>query len=99
MTTLQLPKNPGAQLFKEGYQNLQGVDDAIVRNINAVYDLASIVRTSFGCYGRNKIVLNHLQKMFLTNDAGTIIRELDVIHPAAKLMIMASQQQEQEVGY
>lgn len=37
--------------------------------------------------------------MFLTNDAATIVRELEVIHPAAKLVVMASQQQENEVHY
>ena len=43
------------------------------------------------------MVINHLEKLFVTNDAATIIRELDVVHPAAKLLVMASQQQEQEV--
>jgi len=36
--------------------------------------------------------------MILTSDAATIIRELDVVHPAAKLLVMACQQQETEVG-
>ncbi|KAI8971644.1 T-complex protein 1 theta subunit [Mycotypha africana] len=44
------------------------------------------------------MIINHLEKLFVTNDAATIIRELDVIHPAAKLMVMASQQQENELG-
>jgi T-complex protein 1 subunit theta len=56
------------------------------------------VQTSLGPYGRNKIVINHLQKMILTNDAATILRELEVVHPAAKLLVMASQQQEAEMG-
>lgn len=44
------------------------------------------------------MIVNHLEKLFVTNDAATIIRELDVVHPAAKLLVMASQQQESEVG-
>lgn len=36
--------------------------------------------------------------MILTSDAVTILRELDVVHPAAKLLVMASQQQEAEMG-
>ncbi|PQE18902.1 T-complex 1 subunit theta protein [Rutstroemia sp. NJR-2017a BVV2] len=60
--------------------------------------IASTVQTSLGPYGRNKIVINHLQKMILTSDAATILRELDVVHPAAKLVVMASQQQEAEMG-
>lgn len=46
----------------------------------------------------NKMIINHIEKQFVTSDAGTIMRELDVEHPAAKLMIMASQMQEAEVG-
>lgn len=42
-------------------------------------------------------MVNHLQKMILTSDAATILRELEVVHPAAKLVVMASQQQEAEV--
>ena len=56
------------------------------------------MKTSLGPYGRNKIVINHLQKMILTSDAATILRELEVVHPAAKLVVMASQQQEAEMG-
>lgn len=44
------------------------------------------------------MIINHIEKQFVTSDAGTIMRELDVEHPAAKLMIMASQMQESEVG-
>merc|ERR1719391_1136082 len=46
----------------------------------------------------NKMVINHLEKLFVTNDAATIIRELEVEHPAAKLMILGSQMQENEIG-
>ena len=44
------------------------------------------------------MVINHLEKLFVTNDAATILRELEVEHPAAKILVMASQQQEQECG-
>lgn len=73
-------------------------DGAVLRNIEACRAITSTVETSLGPYGRNKIVINHLQKMILTSDAATILRELDVVHPAAKLLVMASQQQEAEMG-
>ncbi len=73
-------------------------DGAVVRNIDACRTISSTVQTSLGPYGRNKIVINHLEKMILTSDAATILRELDVVHPAAKLVVMASQQQEAEMG-
>ena len=46
----------------------------------------------------NKMVINHLEKLFVTSDAATIIKELDVEHPAAKLIVLASEMQEAEVG-
>ncbi|KAK9471774.1 chaperonin Cpn60/TCP-1 family [Dipodascopsis tothii] len=98
MSSLQLPSAPGSQLFKQGYQTYQSEDGAVNRNIAACREIASMVRTSIGPCGRNKIVINHLQKVFLTSDAATILRELDVIHPAAKLLVMASQQQQVEMG-
>ena len=73
-------------------------DGAVIRNIDACRTIAQTVQTSLGPYGRNKIVINHLQKMILTSDAATILRELEVVHPAAKLLVMASQQQEAEMG-
>ena len=42
-------------------------------------------------------MINHLGRLFVTSDAATIIREVEVVHPAAKLLVMASQAQESEV--
>ncbi|KAJ2711183.1 T-complex protein 1 subunit theta, partial [Coemansia spiralis] len=95
---LRVPQSAGPQLFKEGYKNLQGLEEVILRNIQATKEMSEITRTSFGPNGRNKMVVNHLEKLFVTNDAATIIRELEVVHPAAKLIVMASQQQEAEAG-
>jgi T-complex protein 1 subunit theta len=80
------------------YYSYESEDGAVLRNIEACRAIAQTVQTSLGPYGRNKIVINHLQKMILTSDAATILRELDVVHPAAKLIVMASQQQEAEMG-
>ncbi|KAF7927021.1 uncharacterized protein EAE98_006405 [Botrytis deweyae] len=96
--SLNIPNAPNSNLFKQGYQNYDSEDGAVIRNIDACRTIASTVQTSLGPYGRNKIVINHLQKMILTSDAATILRELDVVHPAAKLIVMASQQQEAEMG-
>lgn len=40
--------------------------------------------------GLNKMVINHLDKLFVTSDAATIIREVEVNHPAAKMIAMAA---------
>ncbi|KAF2101024.1 putative t-complex protein 1 theta subunit [Rhizodiscina lignyota] len=96
--SLSIPSAPNAGLFKQGYQNYDAEDGAVIRNIDACTTIAHTVQTSLGPYGRNKIVINHLQKMILTSDAATILRELEVVHPAAKLLVMASHQQEAEMG-
>lgn len=46
----------------------------------------------------NKMVINHLDKLFVTSDAATIVKELEVAHPAAKLIVLAAQAQEAEIG-
>ncbi|KAL0955532.1 hypothetical protein HGRIS_001770 [Hohenbuehelia grisea] len=96
--SLKVPKANNLQLFKDGYKHLQGIEDAVLRNIQAVSELSDLVRTSFGPNGRNKLLINHLGKLFVTSDAATIIREIEVVHPAAKLLVMASQAQESEMG-
>ncbi|KAJ8882462.1 hypothetical protein PR048_014270 [Dryococelus australis] len=96
---LHVPKAPGvAQMLKEGSRYFSGLDEAVFRNIGACKQFAQTIRTAYGPNGMNKMVINHIEKLFVTNDAATIIRELDVEHPAAKLMILASEMQEQEIG-
>ena len=47
--------------------------------------------------GMFKLVINHLDKIFITSDTATIVKEMEVVHPAAKLIVEAAQKQEQEV--
>ena len=56
------------------------------------------MKTAYGPFGMNKIVQNHIEKLFLTSDAATMIRELEIKHPAAKMVVMAAHQQEEEAG-
>ncbi|KAG1831946.1 chaperonin Cpn60/TCP-1 family [Suillus subalutaceus] len=79
--SLKVPKANNIQLFKDGYKHLQGIEDAVLRNINAVSELSDLVRTSFGPNGRNKLIINHPWPTF-----------------PAKLLVMASQAQESEMG-
>ncbi|NXL54088.1 TCPQ protein, partial [Podilymbus podiceps] len=96
---LHVPKAPGfAQMLKEGAKHYSGLEEAVYRNIQACKELAQTTRTAYGPNGMNKMVINHLEKLFVTNDAATILRELEVQHPAAKMLVMASHMQEQEVG-
>ena len=46
----------------------------------------------------NKMVINHLDKLFVTSDAATIVNELEVQHPAAKILVLAGKAQQEEIG-
>jgi len=96
---LHVPRAPGfSSMMKDGARFYSGLEEAVFRNIGACKEFAETVQSCYGPNGMNKMVINHLEKLFVTNDAATIIRELEVEHPAAKLMILGSQMQEVEVG-
>lgn len=44
------------------------------------------------------MVINHLDKLFVTNDAATIVNELEIQHPAAKILVLAAKAQQEEIG-
>lgn len=85
-------------MLKDGAKFFSGLEEAVIRNIGACKEFSQTVASAYGPNGMNKMVINHLEKLFVTNDAATIIRELEVEHPAAKMMILGSQMMEQEVG-
>ncbi|CAI8595262.1 unnamed protein product [Vicia faba] len=85
-------------MLKEGHKHLSGLDEAVLKNIDACKQLSTITRTSLGPNGMNKMVINHLDKLFVTNDAATIVNELEVQHPAAKILVLASKAQQEEIG-
>lgn len=85
-------------LLKEGHKQFSGVEQVVLRNVDACKKLSKVTRTSLGPNGQNKMVINHLEKLFVTSDAATILREMEIVHPAARMMVLAGQQQEREVG-
>ncbi|CAN3475244.1 T-complex protein 1 subunit theta [Diutina catenulata] len=96
--SLKMPSAPNAGLFKQGYSAMSNADGAISRNVAAVREISSMVATSMGPSGRNKIIVNKHGKIFVTNDAATMLNELEIVHPVVKILMMASKQQEFEMG-
>lgn len=74
------------------------MEEAVFRNLKACLEFYNTLKAAYGPYGRKKLVINHLGKIFVTSDASTIVQELEIQHPAAKLMVMASKEQERECG-
>uniref|UniRef100_A0A7N2M6S1 CCT-theta n=1 Tax=Quercus lobata TaxID=97700 RepID=A0A7N2M6S1_QUELO len=95
---LQMQSHGIQSMLKEGHKHLSGLDEAVLKNIGACKALSIITGTSLGPNGMNKMVINHLDKLFVTNDAATIVNELEVQHPAAKILVLASKAQQEEIG-
>jgi len=95
---LPVPKSVLQNMMKDGAKHFKGLEEAVYRNIGACKELTQILRSSYGPNGMNKMVINHLDKLFVTNDAATILKELEVQHPAAKMLVLASHMQETEMG-
>jgi T-complex protein 1 subunit theta len=85
-------------MLKEGARHYAGLEEAILRNIDACVQISKITRTSLGPMGMNKIVVTNLDKVYVTSDAATLMEEMEVHHPAAKMLAMAAKMQESEVG-
>ena len=65
-------------------QHKQRVGDAQKNNIAAAKIIADIVRTSLGPRGMDKMLVDSLGDVTITNDGATILKEIDVQHPTAK---------------
>merc|ERR1712159_733804 len=85
-------------MLKHGAEHHTGIQDAIIRYLEACQQLTAITRTSLGPNGMNKLIINHLEKLIVTADSATILKEMEVQHPAAKMLVLAAHMQEQEIG-
>ncbi len=84
-------------ILKEGATQTRG-RDAQKNNITAAKLIAEVVRTSLGPRGMDKMLVDTLGDVTITNDGATILKEIDVQHPAAKMMVEISKATDNEVG-
>lgn len=84
-------------ILKEGSERTRG-KEAQNRNILAAKAVASAVRTTLGPKGMDKMLVDSLGDVVITNDGATILKEMDIEHPAAKMMVEIAKTQDDEVG-
>ena len=84
-------------ILKEGASQTKG-RDAQKNNIAAAKLIAEVVKTSLGPRGMDKMLVDGLGDVTITNDGATILKEIDVQHPAAKMMVEISKATDNEVG-
>ena len=92
----QTPQGPILVLKESALQ--QKGRDAQKNNIAAAKLVAELVRTSLGPRGMDKMLVDSLGDVTITNDGATILKEIDVQHPAAKMMVEISKTVDNEVG-
>ncbi|MGC9071165.1 MAG: thermosome subunit alpha [Acidilobus sp.] len=84
-------------ILKEGTQRSYG-REALRNNILAAKVLAEMLKTSLGPRGLDKMLIDSFGDVTVTNDGATIVKEMEVQHPAAKLMVEIAKAQDAEVG-
>ena len=94
-----MSKSTGQQvlILKEGSSQTKG-NDAQRNNIFAAKLIAEIVKTCLGPRGMDKMLVDSMGDVTITNDGATILKEIDVQHPAAKMIIEISKTTDNEVG-
>jgi hypothetical protein len=89
-------QQPQIILLKEGTDTSQGKAQ-LISNINACYAVADVVRTTLGPRGMDKLM--HTERaVTVSNDGATIMKTLDIVHPAAKALVDISLAQDAEVS-
>lgn len=73
-------------------------EDIRLSNIRAARAIADVMRTSLGPKGMDKLLENEKGEVLITNDGATILKNLSVLHPTAKLLIQTSNSQDVEAG-
>jgi len=92
----QTPQGPVLVLKESALQ--QKGKDAQKNNIAAAKLVADLVKTSLGPRGLDKMLVDPIGDVTITNDGATILKEIDVQHPAAKMIVEISKTMDNEVG-
>src|SRR5205807_9972038 len=83
-------------ILKEGSSESKG-REAQRNNVQAAKLIAEIVKSSLGPRGMDKMLVDSLGDVTITNDGATMLKEIDVQHPAAKMMVEISKATDNEV--
>lgn len=80
------------------FGNRESGQDVRTANVTAVQALSNILKSSLGPQGLDKMLVDNIGDVVITNDGATILKQLEIQHPAAKILVNLSELQDQEVG-
>ncbi|MBM3291680.1 thermosome subunit [Candidatus Bathyarchaeota archaeon] len=89
--------NQPIYILKEGTERSRG-SDARSNNIMAARIVSEAIKSSLGPKGMDKMLVDSFGDVTITNDGATMLKEMDIQHPAAKMMVEVSKTQDSEVG-
>ncbi|KAM0154771.1 hypothetical protein ACHAPG_006301 [Botrytis cinerea] len=90
-------QTPTIIVLKEGTDSSQGKGQ-IISNINACLAVQNTIRSTLGPYGGDLLLVDENGRQTITNDGATVMKLLDVVHPAARILTDISRSQDAEVG-
>ncbi|KXL42925.1 hypothetical protein M433DRAFT_149913 [Acidomyces richmondensis BFW] len=90
-------QTPTIIVLKEGTDQSQGRGQ-IIANINACLAVQATVKTTLGPYGGDLLLVDENGKQTITNDGATVMKLLDIVHPAARILTDIARSQDAEVG-
>ena len=85
-------------LLKSGYRHFKGKEQTLMKNVEAIGDMAQMTRTALGPNGMNKYIINMHDKLFLTKDTNVMASELEINHPAVNVLVDGLKAQNSEQG-
>ncbi|OTB02083.1 hypothetical protein M426DRAFT_323027 [Hypoxylon sp. CI-4A] len=88
---------PTIIVLKEGTDTSQGKGQ-IVSNINACQAVQSTIKSTLGPYGGDLLMVDENGRQTITNDGATVMKLLDIVHPAARILVDIARSQDAEVG-
>ncbi len=95
--SLYCAQQPTVVLLKEGTDSSQGKPQ-LLSNISACLAIAEILSSTLGPRGMDKLIVNERGEAQITNDGATILKLLDIVHPAARTLVDIARAQDAEVG-
>ncbi|KAL3952221.1 hypothetical protein ACCO45_013938 [Purpureocillium lilacinum] len=90
-------QTPTIIVLKEGTDTSQGKGQ-IISNINACLAVQATIKPTLGPYGGDLLMVDENGKQTITNDGATVMKLLDIVHPAARILVDIARSQDAEVG-
>ncbi|OIW27007.1 T-complex protein 1 [Coniochaeta ligniaria NRRL 30616] len=90
-------QTPTIIVLKEGTDTSQGKGQ-IVSNINACLAVQATIKSTLGPYGGDLLMVDANGRQTITNDGATVMKLLDIVHPAARILVDIARSQDAEVG-